>query len=301
MGPRARSRNGSVHSVTVDDVRCDTPSVAGGGYVLGHSDAELRRLETQARIKDPITRRFLVAAGVGPGMRVLDVGSGAGDVALLLAELVGESGVVIGLDRSAVGVACARAKVAERGVPNVSFVVGGAGEVSFEEPFDAVVGRYVLQFQADPAAMIAVLAAHAKPGAPIVFHELDWSGTGSVPSAPTYDQVCRWCVAALEQSGANAHMGLALAAAFTAAGLPEPELRLAALIAAPEHARGNLELMRNIARTLGPAMAEHGIAQPAELDADTLVGRMHSEVLANGSVVTGHLEIGAWAPARHPA
>ncbi len=234
-------------------------------------------------------------------MRVLDVGSGAGDVALLLAELIGESGVVIGFDRSAVGVETARAKVAERGVPNVSFIVGGATDLSFDEPFDAVVGRYVLQFQADPAAMISALAAHAKPDAPIVFHELDWSGTCSTPPAPTYDRVCRWCVAALERSGASAHMGLALAAAFTAAGLPAPTLRLEALIAAPEHARGNLELMGNIARTLGPAMAEHGIAQPAELDADTLVDRMHSEVLANRSVVTAHLEIGAWAPAQHPA
>jgi hypothetical protein len=44
-------------------------------------------------------------------------------------------------------------------------------------------------------------------------------------------------------------------------------------------------------------MAQHGIAQPGELDADTLVDRMHSEVLANGSVLTAHLEIGAWAQA----
>jgi SAM-dependent methyltransferase len=272
--------------------------VTGGKYVLGHSDAELQRLETQARIKDPITRRFLVEAGVGPGMRVLDVGSGAGDVALLLAELVGEGGRVIGFDRSAVGIERARARVAGRSVSNVSFVVGGAAEVGFEEPFDAVVGRYVLQFQADPAAMIAAVVAHAKPGAPIVFHELDWAGTRSTPPAPTYDLVCRWCVAALERSGASAHMGLALAAAFTGAGLPEPMLRLEALVAAPEHVRGNLELMGNIARTLGPAIAGHGIARPAELDADTLVDRMHSEILANGSVVTAHLEIGAWAPAR---
>ena len=252
-------------------------------------------------MKDPITRRFLLEAGVGSGMRVLDVGSGAGDVAMLLAELVGESGQVIGFDRSAVGIETARAKVAERGMPNVSFVVGGAADLSFDEPFDAVVGRYVLQFQADPAAVIVELAAHAKPGAPILFHELDWSGTRSEPPAPTYDRVCGWCIAALERSGASAHMGLALAAAFTAAGLPEPTLRLEALIAAPEHARRNLDLIANIARTLGPAMAEHGIAQPAELDADTLVDRIHREVLTNGSVLTAHLEIGAWAPARHPA
>ncbi|UQX86989.1 methyltransferase domain-containing protein [Jatrophihabitans telluris] len=265
------------------------------GYVLGHSEAELRRLETQARMKDPITRRFAIEAGVGPGMRVLDVGSGAGDVAVLLADLVGEHGQVVGVDRSVVGVAAARAKVAGRGLSNVAFVVGGAAEVSFDEPFDAVVGRYVLQFQPDPAAMLAALASHAKPGAPIVFHELDWSGVRSVPSAPLYDRVCRWCVAAVEGSGASAHMGLGLAAAFTSAGLPEPVLRLESLIAAAEHARDNLALIANIARTLAPAMAEHGIAQIDELDPDTLVDRMQAEVLANGTVLTAHLEIGAWA------
>jgi hypothetical protein len=43
------------------------------GYVLGHSDVELQRLAPQARLIDPITRRFLVSAGVREGMRVLDV------------------------------------------------------------------------------------------------------------------------------------------------------------------------------------------------------------------------------------
>ena len=56
-------------------------------YVLGHSESELVRLERQARIMEPITRRFFEAAGVGPGMRVLDCGSGAGDVAFLAADL----------------------------------------------------------------------------------------------------------------------------------------------------------------------------------------------------------------------
>ena len=72
--------------------------VATDGYVLGHTDAELKRLAAQARLIDPITRRFLVSAGISEGMRVLDVGSGAGDVAILLAGLVGPTGEVVGTD-----------------------------------------------------------------------------------------------------------------------------------------------------------------------------------------------------------
>jgi cyclopropane fatty-acyl-phospholipid synthase-like methyltransferase len=58
-------------------------------YMLGHSDQELARLSEQARIIGPITRRFFLEAGLTPGMRVLDIGSGAGDVSFLVADLVG--------------------------------------------------------------------------------------------------------------------------------------------------------------------------------------------------------------------
>src|SRR5664279_347514 len=97
-------------------------------YVLGHSESELRRLETQARVIAPITRRFLAEAGVGPGMRVLDVGTGAGDTAMLLADVVGEQGEVVGFDRSAAGLEVARAKAAARSLRNVTFVAGAADE-----------------------------------------------------------------------------------------------------------------------------------------------------------------------------
>jgi hypothetical protein len=53
----------------------------GKGYALGHSSREIGRLSTQARVFEPFTRRMLQHAGVSPGMRVLDAGSGAGDVA----------------------------------------------------------------------------------------------------------------------------------------------------------------------------------------------------------------------------
>src|SRR5262249_49513373 len=118
-------------------------------YVLGHSERELERLRTQARLIEPITRGFFREAGIAPGMRVLDFGSGAGDVAFLAAELVGPSGEVIGIDRVAAAVNAANAGARARGFNNVTFREGDVARVSFERPFDAVVGRYVLLYQAD--------------------------------------------------------------------------------------------------------------------------------------------------------
>lgn len=74
----------------MSDARHDTDP--GPQYVLGHSDREIERLKTQALLIDPITQRFFQQAGIIPGMRVLDVGTGAGDVAFLAAALVGDKG-----------------------------------------------------------------------------------------------------------------------------------------------------------------------------------------------------------------
>jgi hypothetical protein len=68
-------------------------------YALGHSDRELARLGLQARLFDPLTRQLFRDAGIAPGMRVLDVGSGSGDVAFLADrirdEVVAGGGVIV--------------------------------------------------------------------------------------------------------------------------------------------------------------------------------------------------------------
>ena len=55
-------------------------------YLFGQSAGEAERLRLQARMFAPYTARFLQDAGISPGMKVLDVGTGAGDVALLAAR-----------------------------------------------------------------------------------------------------------------------------------------------------------------------------------------------------------------------
>ena len=148
-------------------------------YVLGHSEREVDRLKAQALLIDRITERFFRAAGVSAGMRVLDVGSGAGDVAFLASRIVDAEGSVMGTDRAPEAVRVARARAADRALQNVSFVEGDPAELTFDEPFDAVIGRYVLQSQKDPAAMLRRLSTKVRPGGVVVFHEIDWAGRSS--------------------------------------------------------------------------------------------------------------------------
>lgn len=263
-------------------------------YELGHSERELARLNAQARLLEPITRRFFVEAGIAPGMRVLDVGSGAGDVAFLAADLVGSAGTVIGTDKSPAAIAAAQVRANARSLRHVSFREGDPSEMKFEQPFDAVVGRYVLMFNADPTAILRGLANQLKPGGVIVFHELDWEGLRSSPSAPIYERSCQWIVQTIRMHGSDHRMGIHMHGAFVAAGLKPPELRLESIIRGGAASADYLEAIAEVVRTLLPAMERLGVATADEVDIETLAGRMLSEVVAAGSIVVGRSEIGAW-------
>ena len=264
-------------------------------YVLGHTDQELERLVTQARLIDPITRRFFLGAGLAPGMRVLDVGSGAGDVSFLLAELIGATGEVVGVDRSPIAILTANTRKASRALANVSFVEGDPAELKFERPFDAVAGRYVLMFQPDPAAMLHRLATHLRPGGVLAFHELDWNGARSHPAVPTYDQSCEWIVKTLAQSGADPRLGAKLAAIMNAAGLPAANLHLESLASAGPDGAELATFTADLTRALLPEMQRLGIATAEEVGIDTLAARIRGEMIASTATIIGRAEIGAWA------
>src|SRR5213594_4212943 len=106
-------------------------------YALGSTDAEHERLIRQAARLAPYSERFFREAGISTGQRVLDLGSGVGDVAMLAARLVGPSGDVVGVERDPRSIARARARVAEAGLRNVSFTQSDVNQIQSSKPFDA--------------------------------------------------------------------------------------------------------------------------------------------------------------------
>jgi 2-polyprenyl-3-methyl-5-hydroxy-6-metoxy-1,4-benzoquinol methylase len=266
---------------------------AGGGYALGHSDEEIERLSTQARLIDPITRRFFREAGLEHGMRVLDVGCGAGDTSALLLQMVGDKGEVVGVDRAPAAIAAAKRKIGDRA--DLHFLEGDPAAMNFDQPFDAVVGRFVLMFQSEPASMLKAVARHVRPGGLIAFHELDYEGISSFPPLPTFEQVRRWNAETTSRYGADPRMGAKLLATFVGAGLPVPTVRVESLCGKGPASADLLLLAHNLTRSLLPEMERQGVASRAEVGLETLLQRMQAEADGANGIVVGHLQFGAWA------
>ena len=262
-------------------------------YALGHAEEELDRLSRQARVFEPFTRQLFQQAGIAAGMRVLDVGCGSGDVAFLAAELAGPGGEVIGVDRAA-AVNRATTRVQARHTSNVRFAEGDPAEMRFDRPFDAVVGRLVLMYYANPVDAVRKLAGHLRDGGLIVFQELDTANARSLPPAPTFDRHTGWIKQALSATGARIQLGLELHSVFLAAGLPGPSMRMDALIGGGPDVPV-YELVAGVTASLLPVMAKLNITTAAEVDLSSLVQRMRDEVVAGGGVVVFPALIGSWS------
>jgi SAM-dependent methyltransferase len=265
-------------------------------YLFGYSAGETDRLLRQARILGPYTRRLFEDAGIAPGMRVLDVGSGAGDVALILADMVGTSGTVMGVDINAELLEAARGRVDAAGLLNVTFKAGDAGSVALDDDFDAVVGRCVLFFIKDRLTVVRRLAEHVRPGGVIAFQEPGNATLrpSALPPSPLLDQVWSWITELYGRADMDLYAGLRLFSLFQDAGLPDPQMHLDAAVGGGADWPG-YEYIAGLVRTILPRLVEHGVATADEVDVDSLGDRLRAEIVASRGVVTTWSFIAAWA------
>ena len=250
-------------------------------YTMGHSKGETERLIKQSQLYEDVTRRFFLRSGIAKGMKVLDVGSGAGDVALTLAEFVGPDGTVIGVDVNPDILKTAQARADAAGFSNIEFIAGDTRTLGLPDDFDAVVGRLVLMYMADPAETLRHLATHLRPGGIVAFQEVDFTPYIAAvhPDTPLANKLIEWGRTVFERSGAHLEMGMDLYKAFVEAGLPEPTLHFEAPMGGPEDWPG-YEYLANSFRSLVPLLEAYGITTAEALDVDTLAERIQAEVAA---------------------
>ncbi len=268
---------------------------SNSGYQFGSGigEDEVARLEVQGAALAPATRMIFAEAGIRPGMRVLDLGCGAGDVTFVAADLVGPDGFVVGVDRSPEALARARLRAEQRGLTQVRFVEGDLSEPAPGGPYDAIVERLVLWAVPDPAALLRRQATVLRPGGLVVPVEEDLSTIRSLPETAFGTQVKSWLVEAFAKAG------MSMVGSRLWAILQEAGLRPLGMIGVQPHfgpadetGVGFLvETMRNVA----PLIVGTGVATAEEIGMETFEQRLREDNQRTQAVGAFPMLLGAWA------
>jgi ubiquinone/menaquinone biosynthesis C-methylase UbiE len=262
-------------------------------YVLGSTDSEHERLARQAKTLQPYTERLLRDAGLGRGQQVLDVGCGVGDVALLAASLIGETGGVIGVDCDEIALAKARSRAGVVRATNVRFIETNLAELQVDGQFDAIVGRFILMFLPDPIATLRLLARRLRAGGVMVFQEPSWNSffcqTKHLPLRTACGELlCE----AFSRAGARPNMELTLFRGMLESGFEAPQLRVEIPIADNSDAR---RWIYDLFMTLRPRLEDLNIASDTVGDFNTLAERLEAELDAARSYAPLVGLAGVWA------
>ncbi|MCR3720408.1 MULTISPECIES: class I SAM-dependent methyltransferase [Prauserella salsuginis group] len=254
-------------------------------YLFERDEAEDERLRAQSGLLNAMTTELLDHIGLGPGWRVLDLGTGAGDVAYLAADRVGPTGSVSGIDRDPATAERAQADARRRGYANVEFRTGDAQTLEgIDGDFDAVVGRLIYMYVADPVEALRQAYARVRPGGLVCLQEADLTNTWAHPMTPLWQQAYDWLQETMRLAGVNPRMGYDLFATFRAAGLPDPEIgiswRLRGASELPEYTWADI-----VCGTL-PLMEKFGVATREEVQPETLGERLKADLREHDGIMT---------------
>ena len=265
-------------------------------YPLGYSDLEAKRLLWQAALAEDMLEDCLRRGGLERGMRVLDLGSGLGDVSFLAARFVGREGSVTGVERwgPSLQIACGRRE--EKGLRNVKFVQSTLEDFQSEENFDAIIGRFILQYVPTRVQILMRLKRYLNGGGIVIFQELDNSGASEFPPSKLFSDVRGWISLAFQATGSVHDMGALLPRTFLEAGLPRPQMismgRVESGPDTPYH-----EFLTDVLRSVLPVLHQISGPTPETIDIDTLADRLRHDAVTHERTLYSSRVVSAWAKA----
>lgn len=261
-------------------------------YSLGVDDAERARLLAQCAMHRAEAELLIDRIGLHPGGRALDVGCGPLGVLDLLAERVGRTGRVVGLDREERYLAIARQELDARGLGGVELLAGDATATGLRPAsFDLVHERLVLNNVPRPDAVVAEMVRLTRPGGYVAVQDVDWMTWTCLPAHPDWD-LLRDAAAAV-WSG-DVRLGRRLPALLRAAGLVDVELVPHLRVFRPGEPYHRL-LVRFVALHRA-RMLDQGMLSAPQLDA--AVARLEDHLADPSTVVLYATFFQAWG--RHP-
>ncbi len=247
---------------------------ASSPYPLGRSPVETERLRRQAEELEPQSVALLDRVDRPLGASAIDLGCGPAGVLALLAELVGPSGRVVGLDNDPTHVDLAREFARERGLTQVEIVQADASQTGLpSDSFDLVHARTLLINLIDPAEAVAEMARLARPGGHVLLQEPDTTVRICYPPHPAWAQMAELFQTVVERDGADSSIGRQLPTLLREAGFVDIGVEARADIYPPGHTRR--AILPDLVQSLRPIILEQGLLTQTELDALDRAVRTH--------------------------
>jgi SAM-dependent methyltransferase len=194
-------------------------------YALARTPEEYERLRVQAQGWETATSRLFDQVGLAPGAGCLDAGCGPGETMRLMAQRVGPSGRVTGIDIDAALGAQAESMLHAAGHRQcrVAALDVTAAEPIPDAPFDLVFARLVIMHLPDRVAVLRRLWDAVAPGGHLLIQDYDMRTLTVVPALASADELIRVLLAGLSARGCDVHSGTRLVQRFEEAGIGAPD------------------------------------------------------------------------------
>ena len=160
-------------------------------------------------------------------------------------------------------------------------------------PFDAIVGRLLLMYIPDPAAVLRRQASVLRAGGLVIPIEIDTATARSLPEIPLVRQARAWLAEAFAKGGIQPSLGTRLWAILTQAGLhPVGMLGIQPHFGPDDPAA--VALLAGVIRTAAPLIERTGVATAEDIDAGTFAQRLRDELQRNSAVFAHPILLSAW-------
>jgi ubiquinone/menaquinone biosynthesis C-methylase UbiE len=187
---------------------------------------ELDRLDRQASVMVDKEVALLRSLGLSDGHRVLDVGCGAGGLAIAVARHLPDC-EVLGIDPNPVMTERAEGARVVAGIDNCRFESGNALALPLqEESHDFSFSRLVIQHLSAPDEAVAEIHRILVPGGTAVLIDIDDGGMVVHPEPKGYARMMETVQAIKIDMGANRQVGRELPALLLRTGFDNPGLKV---------------------------------------------------------------------------
>jgi SAM-dependent methyltransferase len=267
-----------------------------GRYLLGDSPAEIRHLIEQAEVYAEEATELFELIGVDAGSAAIDVGCGVLGVLRLLADRVGPTGRVVGLDREARMVESGR-QFAERLGLGVEYIHADATASGLpDRSFDLTHARTLLLNVQNPQEILAEMVRITKPGGVVAVQEPDASAWTCDPPHPAFDILRAAILSAYRRTGKDFNIGRRIARMLTDAACSDVRVRATARVTQPGDYYHTFLL--TIAELVREVIVQTGELTGDEFDSYTQTLRRHLET--PGTITCQPLILQAWGQTANP-